>query len=94
LKFEKSHASFQNVGGYTWEKKNERILSLYVCTILLRKWCHHEPTMALTLDDDRQECVLYIYLYVYIHRAQLFTVNYLLSTTIVYVVYMMIGAYT
>ncbi len=51
-------------------------------TILLRKRCHHEPTMALTLDDDdRQEFVLYIYLYVYTHRAQLFTVNYLLSTT-------------
>jgi len=77
------------------KKKNERMASLYVCTILFRKRCHHEPTMALTLDDDdRQECVLYIYLCVYTHRAQLFTVNYLLSTTIVYVVYMMIGAYT
>jgi hypothetical protein len=35
LKFEKSHASFQNVGVH--EKKNERMLSLYICTILTQK---------------------------------------------------------
>lgn len=76
-------------------KKEKRMSLLYICififiwSVLLRKWWHHEPTKALTLDDDRQKCVLYTHIYVcvYIHKAQLFTVNYLLSTTIWYIVY-------
>lgn len=46
------------------KEKQENVVVIFICTILHRKRSHHEPTMALTLDDDRQECVLYTYLYI------------------------------
>jgi hypothetical protein len=63
LKFETSHASFKMwIVVHGKKKKDERMSSLCIniYTVLLRKGCHHELTMALTLVDDRQEYVLYI----------------------------------
>ena len=66
-----------------YEKTTRVGCRLHTSIVLYRKRCYDQLTGALTLDDDddRQECSLYTIpnMYVYTHRAQLFTVNYLLS---------------
>jgi hypothetical protein len=53
-------------------KKENVVVCVYICSQkMMPSWTLHWHW----LDDDRQESVLYVY--VYIHRAQLFTVNYL-----------------
>jgi hypothetical protein len=53
---------------WVYMRKKTRECCRYIYALFsLRKRCHYEPTMALTLDDDRQGCVLYIYISICVH---------------------------